>query len=1150
MMVVPIIATVAGYYAGGAIAGLIGAEVATGAMIGAAIAGMGGSMIAAGRQDLTIQGRDVGGLPVQTASIGNPVDHVFGTVTLAGNIVYLSKLITVASVDKKRMLGFIVGKITTITYKRSFLIILCEGPARILTMWAGKDRLGFNSANNITLFDGGENSDIATVVGQQYAKYVNMCCVYFDNYDLGNNSTLPNFIFEVTTLTSSNYVYTLDNVSGNGILLQKIDNLNGTFTTAHTLNITGNSTYDLYQDSKDCIYVVEGTNLKKYSSDLTLLTAWQTDGIKSIGTVFRIANVNKVNGYVYYVTGTDLVCLEEDGTVLWSIVLNNFTSLDCLAAFDHNQDLFLPVGPVSNANWYLVQHISHVNGSIIRYHCLAESTGDYVIGMSFDSYYDSIIIAAYVNDGSTYPYRIASSYTAHSETTWFRRMAFRFSGMSLTAIFCNLSGHIFVGASGSGLVPEDHFSVPNYYGNMAHFSSTGRFFGLGVRFGNPLYLASAVSFIGGYSKNEIVICLKWGSLYSWCNILDIVRLGFRRGIAFAGNHNMIMDSKNIPSDDMNAAEIVYDILTKPSLGNIDSSIIDTDTYIATKAYCEDNNINLSIHMPKQASLLDWLETVLAHFFGFISYKNGSIYIEVFKETESQFCITRDDIIDQIGVKEKELSQTCNEVKVEYITRIDNWGVISYTGSIVTASDWVNQRQIGQVISKTFKLPGITDTNLAQKTVDRYLSEMMYRPRTYNISCSYRKMTLEPGMVGTIDDNKKILNRKVRILTKIEAEDGKAVSFGAVDEQPHVYLSPVLAIPTNRNSPDIEPMLANPIITIFENPSEPLLSICIAPLGDVDYWKLYLSIDNISYELVDDMIPLEDKANAYGILTTSIPAYPVLIYCKDDYIEMDLTQGHILESASEVDFFIGKSLVKIGNEIIGFQIATDISDLIHPNRWRISNLIRGMYNTIPTTHSIGDNCATLIINSTIPYSEEDVSRIVYIIAVPIQGSLVSTFDECQPIEYMIKGLYKRPAPVSLVRIDDPDGEGIMEYTGATFTLEWQLGSKSAGFNIGCFNCDGTVWEWTDAREIAGTLPTWNDGIIWGSSPVESEITGIVLQFFDNADVFLSERIVSSAAVSDTITNATDLAGNIANYINVLPVSKYRTYYNNKISVNKI
>jgi hypothetical protein len=268
------------------------------------------------------------------------------------------------------------------------------------------------------------------------------------------------------------------------------------------------------------------------------------------------------------------------------------------------------------------------------------------------------------------------------------------------------------------------------------------------------------------------------------------------------------------------------------------------------------------------------------------------------------------------------------------------------------------------------------------------------------------------------------------------------------------------------------------------------------------------------------------------------------------VDVDIYSGQTIDSASESDFFAGLSIIKIDDEIIGFKTATDISNSSYPNRWRLSCLIRGMNNTIPVVHAVEAIFATLIENARIYYREEDVSKPIYLVAVSFYGKFVQLFEECETTPYLIKGLYKRPAPVSLVRIDNPDGEGIMEYTGATFTLEWQLGSKSAGFNVGCFNCDGTVWEWTDAREIAGTMPTWNDGIIWGSSIVESEVTGIVLQFYDNSDIFLSERTVSSAAVSDTITNATDLVGGTVNYVNVLPISKYRSYYDNKIEIDKI
>ncbi|GAH98803.1 unnamed protein product, partial [marine sediment metagenome] len=62
-------------------------------------------------------------------------------------------------------------------------------------IWKGKR---YFTAGNETLFAGDGNSGLQALVGSEFAHYKNLCCVFFNEVDLGHSDSIPNFTFEVT----------------------------------------------------------------------------------------------------------------------------------------------------------------------------------------------------------------------------------------------------------------------------------------------------------------------------------------------------------------------------------------------------------------------------------------------------------------------------------------------------------------------------------------------------------------------------------------------------------------------------------------------------------------------------------------------------------------------------------------------------------------------------------------------------------------------------------------------------------------------------------------------------------------------------------------------------------------------------------------
>jgi hypothetical protein len=187
---------IVGSYFGGIYFGPMGQAFLTGLgfMAGSVI----GSMIfpaAGGSPDMP----QMGNYPVQVAQKGNPTPIVFGTVRVAGNIVWMGD-IRVRTIKHKigESGGGLFGGgddiyFTETRYHRSFLIAVCEGPATIISALKGKED---EPLTEFTWLDG-NGSDASVHTDEDFSVYPNLACAFFDDYDLGNTQAIPNFVFEV-----------------------------------------------------------------------------------------------------------------------------------------------------------------------------------------------------------------------------------------------------------------------------------------------------------------------------------------------------------------------------------------------------------------------------------------------------------------------------------------------------------------------------------------------------------------------------------------------------------------------------------------------------------------------------------------------------------------------------------------------------------------------------------------------------------------------------------------------------------------------------------------------------------------------------------------------------------------------------------------
>lgn len=193
---IPLVFGIGGQYVGGAVLGGV-----IGVVAGEAVGGLAGMYLGSllfPQKDPNRGLPKLGSYQQQTTLSGSAIPVVYGTVRIAGNIVILGDghpyTITHKAEGGKGFLGGGGRESNETRYRRSFLIGICEGPATVTRVWRGKEEI---SIEDMDIYRGDGNAGLAEDVEKEFAHYKNLCCAWFEEYDLGNYDSVPSFTFEV-----------------------------------------------------------------------------------------------------------------------------------------------------------------------------------------------------------------------------------------------------------------------------------------------------------------------------------------------------------------------------------------------------------------------------------------------------------------------------------------------------------------------------------------------------------------------------------------------------------------------------------------------------------------------------------------------------------------------------------------------------------------------------------------------------------------------------------------------------------------------------------------------------------------------------------------------------------------------------------------
>jgi len=610
----------------------------------------------------------------------------------------------------------------------------------------------------------------------------------------------------------------------------------------------------------------------------------------------------------------------------------------------------------------------------------------------------------------------------------------------------------------------------------------------------------------------------------------------------------------ISGDDLNFAEMIKDLLTNPKCGGYSTDDLITKDFDDIISYCQSNGLKGSLVITQQKPLPDWIAYICSHFQGYFYEIGGKIGLNCYRDQASVLSITQDDLVREgdeppVHITKRKYSQTFNRMEATWTDRNKD-----YKTAVVPAFDVIDQRESGQVRTKTMDLKAITNATLASKMTWRIFIDQVYRFSQYTFKLGYKSMLLEVGDVIDVTDGHILVSKKMRVVSVAEGWNGRIASITAIEDISGLYPSISYIIQESQSATDADITLTDGTIIFREDIINNKLYLSIVPGGtQCNGFYIYRSYDDVSYDLVGKAAIggiTGGEANSTGILQNPIylPAHTAVIHRENEFFEVDIgTLTDLDTSITDDDFFNNRKLAKIGDEIIAYKTCVESSV---EGVWRVSNIIRGLFGTRPVAHSAGETFSTLDIDGDYILQESDIGKTLYFKVVSFYAKKIQLVSEVSSTSYQVKGLWKRPASSLLVRLtSDENGRSGIQYTGSSFTLYWTLPSqKGTGFNQGGFDLNTiypTFRYGDDVSKLVG-----GNGVQFGSYLVNQDLQGVNLVFEKTDGTFISQRSVGPTVTSAVINKSTDLGNNATAVIKVYPRKAQRSEKAESITVTGV
>lgn len=950
--------------------------------------------------------------PVQSSAIGTPIPIVLGTTRLAGNVIYMGDQQAYYIKHKSGGKGGGEEQVSyEVKYKRSFILAICEGPATILRAWKGKKEIDIT---DFTIYDGDDNSGISTLIGKNYAEYSNICLAYFEDSELGNSGTLPNYVFEVLSgFESSKTIFMGGNVSG-GNHLWKIKDTGTELTLLNSYALDGNIIDMKYLPVAKKLLIAIGTKIYCYhASDITLDTSWGTNGIVDVGgTVWRI-NVDSSDFcvVVHNLSSTYRVrLLNASGSIVWQIAAGNSASV---AAFDPNGNVLVGNGATHGGR---IDRYSRTDGSLLATVRATLAPAGYQMNTILSHPTD----VTQVYNNASYTSGFFDCIDTDGANDWVHNIPN--PGLCYDSCFMtSVDKVVFLG-------DEVHIADPLTGANLLS--------------GGP----SDITRVDFSSLDEIYVSENGGVLHVY-NTSIVEQRSLDLSLDDIYGCVLIENIAPDSATDKNFAEMIKELLINEKYGGYSESDLITEDFNSIIAYCETNNFKGSLAITTQRPLPDWIAYICSHFQGYFYEIGGKVGLNCYRDQASVLSVTQDDLVRDgdeppIHITKRAYSSTFNRLEAAWTDR-DN----DYRTAVLPAFDRIDQRESGQVRTKIMDIKAITNGALASKMAWRIFIDQFYRFSQYNFRLGYKSMLLEIGDVIDVTDGHILTAQKMRVISIDEEKDGRTASISAVEDIAAFYPDIAYAAQQSQAVGDSNIVLTDGTVIFREGWDSNHLYLSIIPGGtQCNGFYIYMSYDDASYELVGRSTiagVTGGDANSTGTMQSNLPAHTAVIHRAGEWFDVSIgTLTDLDTSITDDNFFNNRKLARIGNEIIGYK--TCVESAVE-GTWRVSNLIRGLFGTQPVAHVSGETFSTLDINFIYTIQPSDIGKTLYFKVVSFYADEIQSVSEVSSQSYTVSGDYVKPLPVSLMRINGR--EGLTTYKTDDVTIDWYFCSKESGFGRG-------------------------------------------------------------------------------------------------------
>lgn len=521
--------------------------------------------------------------------------------------------------------------------------------------------------------------------------------------------------------------------------------------------------------------------------------------------------------------------------------------------------------------------------------------------------------------------------------------------------------------------------------------------------------------------------------------------------------------------------IIYTILTNTVFGfSYDPDRIDADSYRAAVAYCEQEEIRVSVQYNREDNMLSVIDELLTLYGGYLTESGGIIKFgqvtgssSAVRTIDNHHLVIENEGDAPVVVTKGARQDGYNRVKVNFFNRD-----LEYRQDIVEMVDEVDMDLNGPR-TKEFQPKFVMAPALAEKIAERALWTNLYAKDMYSFKLGWKDADLEPGDVITLQDSfhhELSTGIKARITRWVEKQRG-VFDVMAVREVEY-------ATTATRSYFDVKSVPGgNSVFNNFEPPldfrmyelpqefqgSDANLYVGYNQGAAAMGAHLYMSADNISYALVANAQPYIISGIFAEALPDREPGYVeehIKIYLMpssgfDPINSLTFAQTHTLDDVSESARAVGAGVLICGSEALAVEGLT----LLSQNTYYVNKLYRGWGGTNIQDHSSGaywhKHGGGMFVQAV---NQDKVGTLVYYKVVPYnfagQGYPVNSID---PKAYTITGAYWKPQglPEAKMFISTPTLG-----TGSENTIDRLFRQVTSG------GCDVT-WTWPKASKVKGS-----------------------------------------------------------------------------------